>query len=413
MADGSTGAILIVFVLIGLAGVVAASNGRSGDVASPRLSDPDKPQSSQAITKLRTGKIEIVPGALYALITTGTVETTVDGVVQCWNYASDGLMKVGQQEVFLSILKGSGEDEPPSDPLWLFRQFYELAKRGRVVNVGDVTLFSETHPGFLGRRALRGVVYVPLEPSSQAILPSTIGAILVTENEARAALEFGALRLMGTLGFRHRWFPTAMWNDRTRPELPVTTMDPPNSILSRLPRANYPGLTIELRSAKPALSRPTWRGGSSDDKAATFTEKGLIVVTLPTTAAQSLKEGLSQQQPGTPFALIGRPDPGAVASFAWSPGRGRQERMEVIGFLGHDGSRISAAFIAFSPATNGRTAVTSLEDGFGVVLADRDWRNLTDSLKSGREVTLASAGSASSIQVSWRGRQSKVESPAR
>src|SRR5262249_41367359 len=69
-----------------------------------------------AIRKLQPGKIELIPDTLFALIASGTIQTTVDGDVQCWNYSSEGLTKVGQQEVFLSIQKAPGEDEPPPDP---------------------------------------------------------------------------------------------------------------------------------------------------------------------------------------------------------------------------------------------------------------------------------------------------------
>ena len=282
-----------------------------------------------------------------------------------------------------------------------------------MVDVGDVTLFNEQHPGFLGQTALRGVVYVPLGPSAEKVLPSTIGAILVTESEARAALDFGVLRLMGTLGLRHRWFPTAMWNDRTRSELAVTSVDPPNSLLSRLPRGLYPGVTIELRSTArgPTAGAPV-TGHASGDQHATADNR-MVAISLPIAAANSIRDGLSQLEASAPFALIGRPDPTAQASFAWAPGPERQQQMDVIGFLGHDGSRMSAAFVALSPATDGPTNVTLLEDGIGVVLAAPDWQRLQDALRSAQDLTVASAGAAASVQVAWRQQPSKTQVPAR
>jgi hypothetical protein len=183
--------------------------------------------------------------------------------------------------------------------------------------------------------------------------------------------------------------------------------------LSRLPRGNYPGLTIELRSANPVLSPSQGPTRLPDDQELRAAGKTIVAVTLPKSASRSLTEGLSQLKDNTPFALVGSPDATAQASFAWSPGSGRQARMEVIGFRGHDGTRVSAAFVALSPATDGPTRVTFLEDGFAVTFADRDWKALTQALRTGRDIAVSTEGAASSVQVAWREKPSRAEAAPR
>ena len=100
-----------------------------------------------------------------------------------------------------------------------------------------------------------------------------------------------------------------------------------------------------------------------------------------------------------PFALIGYPDPTAVASFAWSPG---QEQAEVIGDPGHGGRRISGVFAAFGPQKEGTTHSKLAEDGFIILFAPADWSTVRDALAGGRDVTVATTGEASSLQVLWR-----------
>ncbi len=265
---------------------------------------------------------------------------------------------------------------------------------------GYVTLFGEGHPGFLGCRELRGVIYVPLDPSAQRALPfPTIGAVLVTESEAKAALDFGVLRIMGTLGNRHRFFPTAIWNDRARPELPVTTSTPPNSLLAKCPSRGYPGVFVELRSQGPADKQPVAAPRVQGDEAFTGFKGGAVVLSVPRTVEEPLRQALLSLDHSMPFALLGDPDPTAVASFAWSPG---QTEAQIIGFRGHDGRRISGAFAAFSPDPNGVTLTKLAEDGFVTLLSPKDWDSLRSAMTSGQDTTIATSGEASSLQVVWR-----------
>jgi hypothetical protein len=345
--------------------------------------------------------IEIIPEHLSAEVVSDYLHTTVDGDVRCWVYMSDGLRSVGSKEVWLAVEQQAGEadTQPPPDPLLLFRQLYRNAEKGEPAEIGYVILFGDTHPGFFGRKELRGVMFVPLEPSAQRILPyPTMGAVLLTENEANAALDFGVLRLMGTLGLQHRSFPTAMWNDRERAEMPLTTSKPSNSFLAKVARFGYPGVLIEAR-ARGTRIQPAPSPQRAGDLVVTAIDNEALVVSLPRAAEEPLRGYLAPLDPTVPFALVGDPDPSAVASFAWEP---EHMQVNVIGFQGHDGSRISAVFAVFAPGQSAPTKIHHVEDGFAVLLSPDDWTTVRDALASGRNATLSGNGGTRSVQIVWR-----------
>jgi hypothetical protein len=363
---------------------------------------------TKSLTTQREGRIEIIPQHLYAVVSSENIKTAVDGTLMCWTYLSDGLRSVGQKEVQLTIKQEPAEREPPPDPLLLYREMYQHAEKGEHVDVGSVITIplGEQASGFLGRTDLRGVAYVPLQSSAQQLLPSpTIGALFVTEAEARAASEFGVLRLMAMLGNQHRCFPTVLWNDRARPELPIVESTA-KTLLDQIHHLSGPGMYVELRSEGPTgiqrAPNPRVQGDEwflQGDDSITHFARATIVVTLPRAAASQFASGALPRDSSMPFALIGYPDPTAVASFAWLPG---QKQAEIIGYPGHGGRRISGVFAALGPSREGASNSKLAEDGFIILLAPADWSNVRDAVGAGRDVTVATSGEASSLQILWK-----------
>jgi len=390
-------ALVVLGVVLVIGGTTACTRRGTG---TPRASAPGDRSESWVISKPSEGKVEIIPSRLYGMVSSGDLETTVDGTLSCWHYISDGLRSVGQKEIWVTIKRAPSEAEPPPDPFLLYRRMFQEAEKGSHVDLGYVTLFGEDHPGFFDRPELRGVIFVPLEPSAQGALPfPTIGAVFVTASEAKAALDFGVLRIMGTLGNQHRFFPTAFWNDRARPELPITTSDPPNSMLAEVPHAGYPQLLIEMRSERPEAQQASYQRVEGD-QVVRFVN-ATVVVKVPSALSTRIGNDLSQLDSTTPFALIGDPDPTAVASFAWMPD---PPRSGIIGFRGHDARRISAVFAAFVMNESGPTAVRQIEDGFAILLAPKDWEQVRGALVNGSSVTVPATDEhsfAQSVQIVW------------
>jgi hypothetical protein len=85
---------------------------------------------------------DLAGGALHARVVAHTVETPVESV-PCWTYVTDGLLAVGQKELTLTVAREAGENSPPPSPFGFFETAWELAKSGRIVDVGDFTKFSK------------------------------------------------------------------------------------------------------------------------------------------------------------------------------------------------------------------------------------------------------------------------------
>ncbi len=103
-------AIVVVGVLLVIGVAIAYTNTRA---TKQHALSPVGSSETQFVARPPGGKVEIIPNRLYAVVSSGDVETTVDGTVSCWNYVSDGLRSVGQKEIWVTIKRAPGEIEPP------------------------------------------------------------------------------------------------------------------------------------------------------------------------------------------------------------------------------------------------------------------------------------------------------------
>jgi hypothetical protein len=329
------------------------------------------PQPASEGDSARIASHEIAHGRADVTIY-GLALDTAQGRVNCWTYVSHGLSRVGQKEVVLSVRREDTEslDGYPRSVLELFESFHSLAGDGRVVDVGSFTALAPDSPGFLGDAALRGIAYTPAEKVVDFELPpSSITALLLTQNELDAAMQFGLVRLMSILGFRYRYFPTAAWLVRGRPDV-TSPAEMSASVLGGTRRARVADARAYLRGIETHReSRPPT--GSLENSATRYARQE-VVLELPAASAAQFGQLLGQSGQGEAIALITSPNPQADACFVWMPGR---PEPNAITAPGGSGLRIAGNHVLFVPE-QGHDDVRIFEDGFALLMTNTTWHEL-------------------------------------
>jgi hypothetical protein len=285
---------------------------------------------------------------------------------------SNGLARVGQKEVVICVKRDAGEsfDDYPISVLELFEMLYRLAEEGRIVDVGGFTGLTPESTGWFGKANLRGIVYTPPDCLPGVAIPSSsITAVLVTQNELDAAMQFGVVRFMALLGFRYRYFPTAPWVVRGRPDI-TSPAEMSSSMLAQTPRARVGDACAYLRGIETHREqhRPT---GSLENSTVNFTRQE-VVLELSAAAAAQFGHLLDQAGLDSPLALITSPDPNADACLVWVPGR---PGMNAITSPVGTGARIAGNHVLLVPGQDHDEAGV-LEDGFAILVTNATWQEI-------------------------------------
>ena len=297
--------------------------------------------------------------------------TTVEGQVSCWTFVSDGLARVGQKDVVLAIRReAESRVDDTRHALDIFESLHALACQGRIVDVGSFSGLAPDSPGWCGDAEWRGIAYLPTNRLTDIMLPSpAIAALVLTQNELDVAMELGLVRVMALLGFRYRYFPTAAWFMRGRPEITSPT-EMSASLISRMPRVRVAMAHAYLRGIETRReARPPT--GSLENSAAYFARQE-VVLELPGASALEFGRLLGQLGPGSPIALIASPDPGADACLVWMPG---MSEPNAIAAPEGTGLRIAGNHVVFVPEQD-HDEVRVFEDGFAILVTNTTWQEM-------------------------------------
>jgi len=338
---------------------------------------------------------ELAGGALHVRIIPHTVSTPIESVA-CWTYLTDGLAVLGQKELALTLARAAGETAPPLDALQFFEAVWPQAKAGRMVDVGD---FTKMHQGgLLGRSDFQGVIYLPAQEwIGVTYAGPTLQAVVVTGDEIDAAMNYGALRILGELGLAHRAFPTAAWVDRARPPLRTPEATQRDSLIAKTPTYSAPGVFVK-QFARRLASTAVLPARVPGDTAVDFLEPE-VVLSLPASTATALNDALRQLPDDRPFTLVARVDPSSRASFVWVPG---ERTPAVIGFEGYGGRQISLDALTLIPLPDASSSGTMFEDSAAFTLGKRDWESVRDALRGGRPARVATTGYFAALRIEWR-----------
>ncbi|TRY74841.1 hypothetical protein TCAL_04497 [Tigriopus californicus] len=136
-----------------------------------------------------------------------------------WNFRSQGLASVGQDEVVFLLIRNEDECLPPRDIFDQIQSIYEAARGGNpVTNLGYTTILSGKP--FLDSTDYGGFLYIKPTFQSRSGLdlpqhsPYLFG-VLISKWEVSWARVF-PLRLKLRLGAQAKYYPAPIWSDRDR-----------------------------------------------------------------------------------------------------------------------------------------------------------------------------------------------------
>src|SRR3954464_16073561 len=97
------------------------------------------PPAPPTPTAVSTSRVELIPGQLAVRIYPHDLATQ-HGSIACWTYVTDGLQRLHQPDVSMTLLR-SPNTAAPQEPLHFFSMLHQLAQQGRIVQVGGWTQF--------------------------------------------------------------------------------------------------------------------------------------------------------------------------------------------------------------------------------------------------------------------------------
>jgi hypothetical protein len=288
------------------------------------------------------------------------VETKTEGVkIKCKSFLTEGMTKVGQQEVILTIAVPEKESEiqylSTEYILPLFNIIYEYAKKGIVVTDGGHTSFAG-ESNILG---FKGVVYAQhLKKISEKVPEECLSITLLYQKEKIASMKMGYMRVLTMLGLEKNRYPFPLWNEINRPEtnllgemLDKTLLTQP---LASLPMSNstvYYSQEVTrfeisrsfLKTLKPTLKESLFSNGYLV-VLPSFDLDIQVALTWPQEGNATLFMGVMPDKVTKPLKIMG-----SVLMLS-----GGEEKDEVL----------------------------SYEDGFGVFMTDKSWKEFVKSFNN-------------------------------
>ena len=295
--------------------------------------------------------------------------TAREGAIPCWTFVSDGLLGQGQKELALTIARG--RDEHPEGIAREVGSFmvavHRMAGQGRLVDVGDLTLF-----GGPGPAGARGFTYLAPDTMPGVELPLlTLAAIPLIGAEAPLARNYGPARVMARLAAHYRYYPCPPWWERGRPAFAAFPGDN-TSLLAQMVRVHVRGVSARMDGSDVRLS-------------------------VHPGAREALQRTLAEAPADVAFAILITPDVEADGTFVWRPG---SDQLEAATPEGSRGERLSLAFVGFAVGVDdvgGRV----MEDGAMLMFTAGAWGTLGAAIAEGEPLTLAPTVGNIGLQLHW------------
>src|SRR5262245_16238831 len=294
---------------------------------------------------------------------------TQERPIPCWTFVTDGLVGRGQKELALTIARGHGEH--PEEIARAVSNFavevHRMAGQGRLVDVGDITMF-----GGLGPAGTRGFAYVAPEAMPGVEVPlSALAAIPLMGDEARLARGLGPARVLARLARHYRYYPCPPWWERGRPAFAAAPGDE-SSLLAQMRRAHVRGVSARM-------------------------ERGNVRLSVHPGAREALQRTLAEVPTNTVFAILTAPDIEADGTFVWRPG---SDQLEAATPQGSRAERLSLVFVAFAMGVD-QIGGRVVEDGAALMFTTQAWEALGAAIAGGEPLTLAPTVGTVGVELHW------------
>ncbi len=339
-------------------------NCASAKSAADKIYDPVFPQL-----------IEVIPGKLKLKVFLHDIQYGSE-TIPCWTYVTQGLSSLKQREIIFTLQRDTGQkpEDYPREVAELFAEIFQSAEHGDPVDVGEFSLLGEA--GFLGNKDIKGIAYVEPErfPGVETGGAPLLAAILLKNDEAAIARDFGLTRVLALLGRKYHYYPCPPWSDLKRqPDISLDAMG--DSILKKVAKAKARATFYEEHnrvSLRMFLKGPP---GSP----------------LPL-------HNLAELPADRLVVLFTQIDERANACVVWPTEGGKHV---AISPPDSDGTRRTGNFITFVPEQNANE-IKWAEDGLAIFLTNSDWKKIRDAILSGSDLLIPPSGKdGASFSLEW------------
>lgn len=335
----------------------------------------EKQQAINSTTKPPTKKpslgiptlVNLIPSKLLAKIFYHTIKTQ-NGEEKCLAYLTEGLKDIGQKELLL-VLRNNDHDYQVSErPLDFFRQVYQLASDGRIVDRSDVSQF--------GKNDLfgwKGIVYADVPDNIKTEIPAdTLAMVLLSMQEVLSIQKSGYMRILSMLGKEKRFYPFPYWSDLNRINLPIEEVSSKSILYQINGTIRMHHATITTQNNKVSLKLP----------------KDLASKYLPT---EVLSNSLS-------IAILPSLDKNTDGCLTWTFDT---SFTDAIVPNNSKGAQLGGCFLVLLPGQP-HNSVRITEDGFTLMMSNNNWTKFWESMIHKRELLIPSTNNQMDFSLEWR-----------
>ena len=280
--------------------------------------------------------------------------------VPCWTWITQGLWAHKQKELVITLRRTAmaEQGESPSFVPRLLKHISALAKQGQLADAGGYTSMMLTDATQKVGIPFN-LLYLHPVPLAGIPLPSPALTVrLMSAEEYRVYMAFGAMRLMSSWANHHRYFPYPPWSEMPAPDI-ISLQRFQSSILIKSPRLHVSGSTVNMEGEE-------------------------IVLRLQPKTQETLARQVADIPPSQPVAFLPDFDPRADACLAWIP---EQNQTTMNMTPASRFARVAGCFMLFIPEQQ-ETSTRIFEDGFAMLLATDVWVKLREAMFTGQPITV-------------------------